>query len=305
MNETTYKYFDECLNMEDPESENMIVSNSSNPPTPIKICYLTCRVRHKTLLLSELARISLILCGVQTLCAAITTSLRDPITDSMFQNLRWLPVIASGLTTLLYALMYTNLKSGGWGAEDSRFWCDVKIMYVRGFNTIRTSVRFFSAAVLTLMVAIISGSTDVTSLILATTVALIAEWQAGLSENQNQYDVRLDSKFLTEDNALALEPLHGYQNSHPKDNVSWSPFCAHVVLKIILYTTLFLGKKTSEEIFQFQILIQYLTWAYMVCVPIILDVSYLKNACSFCYVEIFRMLSDTLLLGAILCLSLV
>lgn len=291
--------------MEDPESDTTLVGNSPIVHTPIKICHVVCRVGPQTLLLAELVRIVMVLCGVQTLCAIVTTSLRAPVTDSVFPNLRWLAVAATGLTTLLYALMYTNLKSGGWGAEDSRFWCDIKIMYVRGFNTIRTAIRFFTATVLTLLIAVISGSKDTATLILASTVAIIAEWQAGLSENQNQYDVRLDNKFLTEENALALEPLHEYQNSHPKEKVSWSPFCAHVGLKLILYTTLLLANTRSDETFHFHGLVQYLIWAYMVCVPFIIDIAYLKGACSFCSVEIFRMLTDVVLLGGILCFSLV
>ena len=195
------------------------------------------------------------------------------------------------------------MKSGGWGAEDSRFWCDIKIMC--RFNTIRTVIRFFTAVILTCLLALISGCTHTPTIILACTLAIVAEWQSGLSENQNQYDVRLDSKFLTEENALSLEPLHDYQISHPIEKVIWSPFFAHVILKLILYTTLLLAHKSTAKVFAFDTGIQYLIWGYLVFVPFILDLSHLKGLSSFCVIEIYRMISDVILLGSILSFSLV
>ena len=291
--------------MEDPESKNSLVNNAPTIPSAIKLCGINIRVKHETLLLSEIIRIACILCLVQTSCAIFIVFLREPIKISFIGNIRWLSVASIGIMTVMYGLIYMNLKSGGWGAEDSRFWCDIKIMYVRGFNTIRTVSRIFTAICLTILLGVISDSGHIDTLIFASTLAVMAEWQAGLSENQNQYDVRLDSKFLSENNALLLEPLNDYQNSHPKENISWSPFVVHTFIKILLHTTLLLTHSRSSDTFEFESVVQSIIWLYMVFLPVILDAAYLKHACSFVVIEIYRMLVDVFILGALVWVSLV
>lgn len=36
-----------------------------------------------------------------------------------------------------YAIVLLNMFYGGWGREESKFWCNLRIMYLSGYNTIR------------------------------------------------------------------------------------------------------------------------------------------------------------------------
>ena len=36
-----------------------------------------------------------------------------------------------------YAIVLLNMFYGGWGKEESQFWCDLRVMYLSGYNTIR------------------------------------------------------------------------------------------------------------------------------------------------------------------------
>ena len=47
-------------------------------------------------------------------------------------------VFTAMVTPLLgYAIVLLNMFNGGWGREESKFWCNLRIMYLSGYNTIR------------------------------------------------------------------------------------------------------------------------------------------------------------------------
>lgn len=49
-----------------------------------------------------------------------------------------LAIITAVLAPLLdYAIVLLNMYNGGWGEENSRFWCHMRIMYLSGYNSIR------------------------------------------------------------------------------------------------------------------------------------------------------------------------
>jgi len=39
-----------------------------------------------------------------------------------------------------YGMVLLNMFNGGWGKEDSKFWCHMRIMYLSGYNTIRWAI---------------------------------------------------------------------------------------------------------------------------------------------------------------------
>jgi len=39
-----------------------------------------------------------------------------------------------------YAAVLLNMFNGGWGQEESRFWCHVRIMFMHGYNTLRWTI---------------------------------------------------------------------------------------------------------------------------------------------------------------------
>ena len=47
-------------------------------------------------------------------------------------------IITGALTPFLgYAMVLLNMFNGGWGREESRFWCHMRIMYLAGYNSMR------------------------------------------------------------------------------------------------------------------------------------------------------------------------
>lgn len=39
-----------------------------------------------------------------------------------------------------YAAVLLNMFNGGWGREESRFWCHVRVMFIHGYNTLRWTI---------------------------------------------------------------------------------------------------------------------------------------------------------------------
>lgn len=289
--------------MDDPESQNLVNAPSGETREPIQIWSMKCRFQDQPLVANDLHRFFACICGIQWICGAAILYLRDPLLCGSF-NLRWLPILALCSASVMYGLMYVNLKADGWGAADSRFWCDVKIMYVRGFNTVRTITRFLSSAALTMLFAALFDTLTPTNVVFACVIAIIAEWQAGLTENHNQYDVKVHDKFVTDKRTLDLEVLHEFQRQHPHTNISWSPFVVHAVLKFVLYFT-FVVFQTDSVDFVFKVPVALLVWTYEFVSPAILDFMYLKGMCSFVKLEMYRMIVDTTLLGTIMAFTLV
>ena len=289
--------------MDDPESQKLVDNPSESVSVPIEILSIKCRVQDRTLIASDLHRLFACICGIQWICGAAILYLRPPLLCGSF-NLRWLPILALCSASIMYGLMYANLKSDGWGAADSRFWCDVKIMYVRGFNTVRTITRFICSSALTTLFAAFFDDMTPTTVIFACMIAIIAEWQAGLTENHNQYNVKVHDKFVTEQRTLDLEALHHFQKQHPHTNISWAPFVVHAILKFVLYFTLVVFRTDSVD-FVFKVPVALIVWLYECVSPMIVDFVYLKGITTFVKIEIYRMVIDASLLGLIMAFTLV
>tara|TARA_B110001452_G_C15230082_1_gene426149 strand:+ start:403 stop:984 length:582 start_codon:yes stop_codon:yes gene_type:complete len=192
---------------------------------------------------------------------------------------------------------------GGWGAANSRFWCDVKIMFVRGFNTIRTLGQFLSNTLLFILFAFTFGLE--TSLPYISLLIIIAEWQTGIAENQNQYDQTIHEKFTNEKGELCLESLQQYQFTHPSTTVVWSPFVIACCIKTYIITCIMTLTQADNERLTFStpIIVCIILWSHII--PSFLNFSYLKNAFTFCQLELYRTISDALFLPLIMMFSLV
>ena len=287
--------------MEDPDSSEAAPILSVPSVDPILIFGRPCKLRGDTLTLRELHR----------MCAVLLTLVASGATAICFQrqsvgnvfNVRWLPILATFSTASMYMLNFVNIYMGGWGTANGRFWCDVIIMYVRGFNTMHTVSRFFTASALFSMVASLLGLDTCVPFICL--LVVVAEWQAGLAENQNQYNIKFHDKFVDDDNRLTLETLHAYQTSHPIEHTAWSTFIVSSGLKAATLTSIFTlaASETYNLVFRAPVIVSILMWAFMVTA--LLDFAYLKQSITFCQLEIYRMLSDTIFLPLIIMFALV
>ena len=288
--------------MEDPETKSTLVGDSGQKKMGVTICKIPCRLHNDSLKVHEISRLCTVVLCMVGICGLVTLFMREPVRYNGF-NMRIIPVAVIFISCIQYGLVYLNLIMGGWGAANSRFWCDVKIMFVRGFNTIRTLGQFLSNTLLFILFAFTFGLE--TSLPYISLLIIIAEWQTGIAENQNQYDQTIHEKFTNEKGELCLESLQQYQFTHPSTTVVWSPFVIACCIKTYIITCIMTLTQADNERLTFStpIIVCIILWSHII--PSFLNFSYLKNAFTFCQLELYRTISDALFLPLIMMFSLV
>lgn len=262
---------------------------------PIKICQLGLRLRRPALVMQELTQICALATTLLVVVGLCTIYSREATAyDGV--DLRWLTMVACFSLCVQHCFTFINLRSAGWGSASGSFWCDIKIMIVRGFNTIRSVSRMVLVPVLYVQMAYLLGCSCPSTLMLLVMVALLGEYQAVLSENQNQYDVQTHDKFVSDDNFLLLEQVHKYQSEHPIGKVKHTPFVIHAVLNLYIATCLMMFKKVVAQPIFFATPVIVLLMIYTVCVPIMTHLLYLKGVWTFCELGIYRDIGDVVLM---------
>jgi hypothetical protein len=178
-------------------------------------------------------------------------------------------------------------------------------MFVRGFNTIRTTSRLVSVSVLYIQLALHLGCSSLPALLLLVALSIMAEFQAGIAENQNQYDVQTHEKFISDDNFVEMEQVHQYQLEHPLSNVKFTPIFLYGFLNAYITTTLLMTRSETVSHIFFESPVIILIILFNVVVPTCTHLYYFKALCTFCELEIYRSLSDTILLTFLILFTLV
>jgi len=124
---------------------------------------------------------------------------------------------------------------------------------------------------------------------------IIGEWQAGVLENQNQYDIRFQDKFVDADDHLSLPALHAYQASHSTEHINWTAFFIQGIIELLTLTFVFVAAHLQTElIFAVPVIVCVIMWSFLV--PTMLNFAYLKQTITFCQLEIYRMIADIVIL---------
>lgn len=274
--------------MEDPESKHTLVSEEEPHQLPLKICSVPFRLKRPTLAMREMIKVAAIITSLQVILSIGVLFMRPALQFYM----RWYSIWASIPIAVLYVTMYINLASGGWGSASSRFWCDVKIMYARGFNTMRTISRIFSVSIFLIYLSVLLGQRAPLALWLMLLVGALIEWQVGTGENVNQYDVKAYDKFMNEDGILCLESLNYYQTQKDAQRVKWTPFAITVLTRFYATTCILCtGTYTNIELV-FQIPLATCIVFYIAIVPTMFEFVYYKGVLTFCQLELYRSVMD-------------
>ena len=289
--------------MEDPESKNALVNDVEPASAPLTMCSIVFRLKREKLALRELIRFAAAVITIQFICLSGILFMRPPLPAQVPIG-RWFAVISMLPICVLYVFIYANLITGPWGSEDSRFWCDVRIMYVRGFNTIRTVINMFSSSFMLMFLSVLMGNTNSLSLSLIFIVCVLSEWQSGCAENTNQYEVKAFDKFM-DGNILCLETLHFYQIQNRRERQKWSSFIFSIVIKLYLVTAILLAANLGEEILVFQVPIATLIIIYVLLLPPIQNFIFLKGVLTFSQLELYRIIMDLIFPMLIVTFSLV
>ena len=222
--------------MEDIESVE--IKAESIDQQPILIFGIPLRFQNPKLTLREFSRFVACIAVALTIISCLLSYMtrRDSYVDVQIGL-----TLISFLIFIQHVLVYTNLISNGWGEQKGKFWCDIKIMVARGFNTIRTSLRLLITPILFIVMSVELGITDPITILFLVMLAIISEINAGTSENQNQYDMQTNEKFVDSANQLLLEELNMYQKEHALQKVTWVPLIIYVIIQNILLAALILG----------------------------------------------------------------
>ena len=222
--------------MEDIESVE--IKAESIDQQPILIFGIPLRFQNPKLTLREFSRFVACIAVALTIISCLLSYMtrRDSYVDVQIGL-----TLISFLIFIQHVLVYTNLISNGWGTPKGKFWCEVKIMIARGFDTIRTSLRLLITPLLFIVMSVEVGITDPITILFLVMLAIISEINAGTSENQNQYDMQTNEKFVDSANQLLLEELNMYQKEHALQKVTWVPLIIYVIIQNILLAALILG----------------------------------------------------------------
>ena len=288
--------------MEDPESKSGLVSDDSISYAPLTLCSIVFRLKRDKLSLRELIKFAAVILCVQLICAVGILFMRPSVEGAVLG--RWFVVLAMVPACILYIFTYANIVTGPWGSENSRFWCDIRIMYVRGFNTIRTVLNMFSYSFLLMFMAVLVGNAETLSLALIFIVSILSEWQHGMAENTNQSDVKAYDKFMDGD-ILCVETLHFYQMQHRLEKVKWSSFVYAMCIKFYTVTAIMCTADISSPSYVFQTPIIITIVLYTCILPPIQSFLYLKCMITFSQLELYRTVMDVVFPVLIVSFSLV
>lgn len=285
--------------MEDPESKSL-ASDFELEIRPIKVCFVDCRPVKKSLSMRDFTKIVSALLGLQIIATTGIVFMRPHWSLPIG---RWFSIMSTVPTALMYIIAYFNILSGPWGSENSRFWCDVRIMYVRGFNTIRSITTMLTTAMLFILVSMLLGQTDPMAFSLLFILGILIEWQQGISENNNQYDIKSFDRFRNEGD-LCMETVHQYQLQGQTSDVHWSAFAISVAIRMYTLTCIVCTAGKMPEIVFGTPLIVIIVF-YSCIVPIGLNFVRLKSLITFCQLELYRACADVVCLVLVTAFSLV
>ena len=289
LNGGKYKYIVSFFTMEDQESKTDLVSDEPMSHAPLTFCSLVFRLKRDRLALRELVKFAAAIMCVQLICATGILFMRPPVANVTLG--RYFVVLSMVPICILYIFVYANIVTGPWGSEKSRFWCDIRIMYARGFNTIRTVLNMFSNTLLLMFLGTLLGNDGALSLAFIFLLSILSEWKFGIAENTNQYEIKAYDKFMDGD-FLCVETLHCYQMQHRREKVLWSSFLCSMIIKFYTVTAMLCTADTTRQGFVFKIPIAISIVTYTCILPSVLSFMYFKDIGTFSHLELYRTIID-------------
>lgn len=291
--------------MEDPEEKDNLIGHQEITSTALRLCKkFTCRLRAPQLQLLELYQLFLLIISAEVICITSALFMRESkITNITLKgetlwsfNNRKLPLFAIYVIFVQYLFSYLNLMSNGWGDPKSRFWCDIRIMYIQGYNTIRTTIQFISVSLCLIYAACISGLTELSSLVFLSIINIISVWQLGISELLNQYDTKIQDK-ASEFVSIETLQYHQSQSTQQKD-INWSPMIIALVLRKFIWGFIFLysASEIVNTEYEFLRTIVLTLVIYTFVLPAFCHFIYQKKIITFCELELHRMCFDVFLI---------
>ena len=268
--------------MEDIES--IEIQAESGGDQPILVFGVPVRFSNPKLILRELSRFVAVSAAALTMLSCLLAW----ATNNMV-TMNTALVLCSFLIFVQHVLVYANLISNGWGTQKGKFWCEVKIMIARGFNSIRTSLRLLITPLLFTVMSVELGIKDPVTILFLVLLIINSEIYASTSENQNQYNLPTNDKFVDSENQLLLEDLHVFQKGNILEKTTWGPLIMYAVIQCVVSMALFSSARNSIRLVPSIIL-------FYNGLQMIMAGLHLFGSWSFVQLEIYRSLAELCLI---------
>ena len=160
-----------------------------------------------------------------------------------------------------------------------------------------------TTSMLLIFVAMLLGQTNTLSFLLIFLLGTMMEWQNGISENNNQYDVKSFGRFQSEGD-LCMEVLHQHQHQNHMDSVNWMAFVISAVIRLYTLTCILCtSNDTPSVVFKTPLVV--IIVFYSGVFPILSGFIHLNKNITFCQLEVVRACADVAGLVLITAFSLV
>ena len=266
------------------ELESVETADDSVVNQPIFIYNVPLRFQNPQLILREFSQFVAVVAAVFTILGLFLGYISNHLVGI---NASSLLIFSYLLIFIQHSLVYTNLLSNGWGTSQGKFWCEVKIMIARGFNTIRTSIRLLITPLLFTVMSVKLGIKDPLTILFLVMLSIISEINAGTSENLNQYDMQSNEKFIDSNQCLLLEYLNMYQKTNNLKKILWTPFCMSIIIQFVLLTALIICGSSRIGSIPFIVILYGVSQHILSCLHLLNVLTYVK-------LEIFRSFSELL-----------
>lgn len=288
--------------MEDPESKDTLMAEPDSTSQTLVLFGRPFRIKQGPLDMFTLMKLAVTITALQVILSSAIVFMRPTLPYQM----RWIPVMASSSIAILYGLMCGNIVSGGWGTSSGRFWCDVKIMYARGFNTIRSITNLWTTSLLFIYMSLLLGQSHPLCIALLCFSAMVIEWQTGTGENVNQYDIKSFERFVDQDGIMCLESLHAFQQQKADQQKShWLPTILATAARIYVCAAILMSGDYSLDTHTFKVPLLVLVTLYLCAIPAAIEFAHHKQLITFCQVEAYRVIIDIIIPTIINAFSLV
>lgn len=158
------------------------------------------RKKENELTLFKWKKIMIILWCIQSMFFTAVSALMKPRWNSIDKTFISIIIISPFIG---YAMVLFNMFSGGWGREESRFWCHIRIMYLEGYNSMRWVMSCIADASITIVTltildkdlpyALWSGISVVYCYYILSTIEYNKRQPIDWEKYKNDFDVRLQA----------------------------------------------------------------------------------------------------------------
>jgi len=174
-------------------------------------------------------KIMIVFWGAQCMFFVAIGGLVKPVWDAFTKACIFTAIVTPFMG---YLVVLLNMFSGGWGREESRFWCNLRIMFLSGYNTIRWCIASVVDPCIVMAASKTMGEDTVTSIWAGVAVAHTYYILATIEQMKAQ---PIDWEKYKNDFDVNLSQVNDIQKKNVR-NVNVNPILVCMALTVIPWT---------------------------------------------------------------------